>query len=232
MVRLAIEKIFRAYLDFMNEKYKHEHLADKVHVHDLVRCKHKSELEVLFPEGSYKLSPVLFLGEAVDEFVKNLVMDYREKLFKDLVSTTSEVEKKISINGREITIIGRPDIIMEDSVIEVKYSRTPEDKPLEHHIAQLKLYMYLTNKKKGILVYFTPRGLREFIIEEEIDEEYVQELVNNWKTPRYDWECQYCNYREICPYRIYLNEKKELVETEFEAINKEENEEIEIKKSS
>lgn len=222
---MAIEKIFRAYLDFMNEKYRHEHLPDKVHVHDLIRCKHKSELEVLFPEGSHKLSPVLFLGEAVDEFVKNLILNYKEKLFKDLVSTTSEVEKKISINGREITIIGRPDIIMRDSVIEIKYSRTPEDKPLEHHIAQLKLYMYLTNKKKGILIYFTPHGLREFVFEEEISDNYVQELVDSWKTPRYDWECQYCNYREICPYRIYPNEKKETWETEIKETNEEENKE-------
>ncbi len=226
---MAIEKIFRAYLDFMNEKYRHEHLPDKIHVHDLVRCKHKSELEVLFPEGSYKLSPVLFLGEAVDEFVKNLVLNYKEKLFKDLVSTTSEVEKKISVNGKEITITGRPDLVMEDSVIEVKYSRTPEDKPLEHHIAQLKLYMYLTNKRKGILVYFTPHGLREFIFEEEISDNFVHELINNWKTPRYDWECQYCNYREICPYRIYPNEKKEIIEAEKQ-IEKEKIEEIEIKK--
>ncbi len=229
---MAIERIFRAYLDFMNEKYKHEHLPDKVHVHDLVRCKHKSELEVLFPEGSYKLSPVLFLGEAVDEFVKNLVTNYKEKLFPDLVSTTSEIEKKVNANGVEITIIGRPDIIINDSVIEVKYSRTPEDKPLEHHIAQLKLYMYLTDKRKGILVYFTPHGLREFIFEEEIGEDYVIELINNWKSPRYEWECQYCNYREICPYRIYPAEKKGTGDISEKEEKKEEVKEIEIKNNA
>ena len=209
---MIAEKIFRAYLDFMQEKYGHEHLENRIHVHDLVRCKHKSELETLFPETASTLSPILFLGEAVDEFVKMLVVTYKDKLFEKLETTTGEFEKTVNFNGKEITIIGRPDILLEDSVIEIKYSRTPEDKPLEHHINQLKIYMFLTNKNKGVLVYFTPRGLREFTFEEEVKEDFIHSILETWGSPRYEWECQYCNYKEICPYRVIPSEKPEIEE--------------------
>jgi len=210
---MIVEKIFRAFLNFTSEKYKHEHIENRVHVHDLLRCKHKSYLETMFPEVSSVLSPVLFLGEAVDEFVKLLVDKYKEELFPNLITTDGEYEKTILYNEKSFTIIGRPDIVLEDKIIEIKYSRTKNDKPLEHHINQLKTYMFLTQKKTGIIIYFTPAGIIEHKIDEEVSEDFVKELIDSWSSPRYDWECQYCVYRDICPYRVLQETEKETKET-------------------
>lgn len=206
---MIVEKIFRAYLDFVQEKYKHEHLKDKIHVHDLIRCKHKSQMEAIFPELASTASPIFLLGEALDEFIKALVLNKKEMLFADLETTSGEFTKDITFKESKITLIGKPDIVLKDIVIEIKYSRNIEDKPLDHHINQLKLYMFLTDKSKGILIYFTPQGLREYVFDEVISEEFVRELLATWASPRYEWECQYCNFRNICPHRIIPTEKRE-----------------------
>jgi len=203
---MLLEKIFRAYLDYTNEKYGHEHEETKLHVHDIVRCKHKSVMETMFPEFMRSPSAHIFIGEAIDEFVKKIIEIKREDLFPDLESTEIEVSREIRLedDGEEkvITIIGKPDIVLRDAIVEIKYSRTIEDKPLEHHVMQLKLYLFLTNKKKGYLIYVTPRGMREFVIEEEVSDDYVKELLRSWSSPRFEWECDYCHYKEICPYRV------------------------------
>ncbi len=195
------EKLFRAYLDFVSEKYQHEHEETRIHVHDLVRCKHKSYMETIFPEFASVASPVLFIGEAVDEFTKLLVTRFKE-IFPNLESTEKEIEKTVEYDDKIITIVGRPDILLKDAVIEIKYSRLVNEEPLEHHLNQLKLYIFLTGKPRGYLIYFMPTGIREFIVEEEITEDFVKSLIDSWKSPRYEWECQYCNYRYICPHRV------------------------------
>ncbi|MHA1616856.1 MAG: CRISPR-associated protein Cas4 [Candidatus Njordarchaeales archaeon] len=203
---MILEKIFRAYLDYTSEKYGHEHKENEIHVHDLVRCKHKSKMEDLFPEFARSPSPNIFIGEAVDEFVKKIVEMQREKLFQDLETTEVEISREIVIEKKDgaekVVIIGKPDIILSDAVVEIKYARSIEDKPLDHHVMQLKTYMFLTKKEKGYLIYITPRGLKEFKIEENVDEEFVKKLLQEWSSPRFEWECEYCQFREICPNRI------------------------------
>ena len=73
--------------------------------------------------------------------------------------------------------------------------------------------MFLTQKKTGIIIYFTPAGIIEHKIDEEISEDFIKELIDSWSSPRYDWECQYCVYRDICPYRVLQETEKETKET-------------------
>ena len=79
---MLLEKIFRAYLDYTNEKYGHEHEETKLHVHDIVRCKHKSVMETMFPEFMRSPSAHIFIGEAIDEFAKK-IMDKAQYLQED-----------------------------------------------------------------------------------------------------------------------------------------------------
>jgi len=41
------------------------------------------------------------------------------------------------------------------------------------------------------------------VVKETIDiDELVRETINDVVHPRWDWECRYCVYSRMCPYRI------------------------------
>ena len=198
---MIIEKIWRTFIDYEKEKYLEDEDDKKIHVHDIIRCKYKYYLKKMFPEVTLPIIPSIFIGESVDDFVKELA-----KRIGNLESTEANIEIKVTIDGKEKVLVGRPDLLFEDCVVEIKYSRDLTDKPLEHHINQLKMYLFMTGKKQGYLVYITPQGLREFTIEEQFDANSFKEFIATWKSPRYDWECEYCEFRFICPYRIMPTE--------------------------
>ncbi len=107
--------------------------------------------------------------------------------------------------GNIYQIHAGPDVIIEDEVIELKYTSAPlENIPLEHHEAQLKIYMNMT-KLPGRLVYLTPQGVREYYYEENeaFSDDEVAEIARQFfiekLSPRYEWECRYCPYRSVCP---------------------------------
>jgi len=108
-----------------------------------------------------------------------------------------------------------PDALVDNEVIELKYTSMPFDKlPLEHHELQLKMYMNILSSR-GRLVYLTPSGVREYLYEEEealSDEEMLKiarEFFIEKKSPRYEWECGYCSYRTVCPLSKFPKQEKE-----------------------
>jgi len=108
-------------------------------------------------------------------------------------------------DGNKYTIHAGPDVVLGDEVVELKYTSMPLEKiPLEHHELQLKIYMNILDKS-GRLVYLTPYGVREIYYsrEEALTDREVAELARQFfiekKSPRYDWECQYCLYKSLCP---------------------------------
>lgn len=110
--------------------------------------------------------------------------------------------------GNVFRIHASPDVLLEGEVVELKYTSTPlESIPLEHHEAQLKIYMNIA-ESGGRLVYLTPRGVREFFYDggEAFTDDEIALLAREFfierKSPRYEWECQYCPYRAICPLAV------------------------------
>jgi len=189
------EKIFRAYLDYIEQKYKlKERRKEEIHVHQLIRCKFKSKMEELFPSLIQILTPGIFIGEMVDIGMKELLK------FLGGFQTDLELSKEIEVHGEKVKLLGRPDGVSDDFVVEIKYSRVKPSEPLEHHVLQLKLYLFLAEKDKGALLYITPEGFAEFWIEEKPDENFVKELFESWHSPRFEWECSYCIFRRICPF--------------------------------
>ena len=101
-----------------------------------------------------------------------------------------------------------PDAIVDDEVIELKYTSMHLDNlPLEHHVLQVKMYMNFLDMP-GHLVYLTPNGVREYRFERDEklrDEEIItllEEFFIKKMSPRFSWECNYCMYRLICPFRV------------------------------
>lgn len=117
--------------------------------------------------------------------------------------------------GNVYRIHAGPDIIMDNEVIELKYtSALIENIPMEHHEAQLKIYMNITGMS-GRLVYLTPQGVREYYYEasEAFSDQEVAKLAREFfierKSPRYEWECKYCQYKSVCALaRIQQSQEK------------------------
>ena len=109
------------------------------------------------------------------------------------------------IDDREYVVKGRVDAWnpVSREVVEIKTARSSHGVPHEHHILQLQIYMEILGVDKGLLVYITPDRLLEYtVLKASVDiEGFVRELVGDSVHPRWDWECRYCVYSKLCPYR-------------------------------
>jgi len=136
---------------------------------------------------------------------------------KDVRVITAEVD----IGPQEI-ISGRADAILSDRkdlyVLDIKSMNSMIfknlDAPKEENINQIQLYLHFFKIPKGILLYVNKdtQGLKEFLInyDRKRAENLLEELVNLKKkidlnvipdripTWPQDWQCQYCQFREIC----------------------------------
>ena len=160
------------------------------------------------PELSQKVKSSIFIGEAIDNFIRRLV-ETDEKIKNDLEKNREFYSKKLKVDGETVTIIGKPDIVLKDEVIEIKYTNSTKDIPKKHHIQQLRIYLFLTGKQKGRLFYVTNSDFFEFKVNNPFSENEVVELYKTWKSPRYSWECNYCNFKDFCPvHSKHLKDKR------------------------
>jgi len=125
-----------------------------------------------------------------------------EGWLKSVYECEVEVDKEKQL--KEYLVKGRIDALNKTTVYEVKYQRDlPENRPLQHHVDQLKCYMWLTNRDKGMLIYVTPARLLTFDFESKFDDYQVLTLIWDERTPKYpDWECDYCDYSFLCGKRV------------------------------
>ena len=170
-----------------------------VYVTDLVSCSQKRLFRIEMPLASFRFEPPLLLGDLVHLGIERL-------LEEEGWVTEMEVVKRFRVDGAEYTLRGRVDAALVtgngvEHVLEVKTARSVE-RPLEHHVLQLQVYMALLGARSGTLLYITPDKILEFSVEpRDVDvEALVAETVRNEARPRYDWECRYCPYRRYCPY--------------------------------
>ncbi len=131
------------------------------------------------------------------------------------------VAAEINIPPQEL-ITGRADAIVSDGkelyVLDIKSINGQIFKslntPKEEHINQLQLYLHFFKQKKGILLYVNKdtQELKEFLInykpeisqlllnnlkdlKNKIDKNLVPDRIPGWPE---DWQCQYCQFKEIC----------------------------------
>ena len=131
------------------------------------------------------------------------------------------VASEINIPPQEI-ISGRADAIISDGkslyVLDIKSMNSMIfknlEEPKEENVNQVQLYLHFFKIPKGILLYVSKdnQQLKEFII--DYDRELALSLLaglNDLKKkissdiipdriPTYpeDWQCQYCQFKEIC----------------------------------
>lgn len=191
--------IYELRLKDFNEKLKELRDPRVIYVSDLISCSHKRVFRIKFPELQFRFEPTMILGELVHRGLEDVL---RKKGFEQEVS----IEKTVEINGKTYVVKGRIDAFnaSDGVVIEIKTARSSQGVPHRHHILQIQIYMNMVDAKEGLLIYITPDRILEYkVIKETIDiDELVKETINDAVHPRWDWECRYCIYNKMCPYRV------------------------------
>jgi CRISPR/Cas system-associated exonuclease Cas4 (RecB family) len=131
------------------------------------------------------------------------------------------VAAEINIPPQEL-ITGRADAILSDGkelyVLDIKSINGQIFKslqePKEEHINQIQLYLHFFKQKKGILLYVNKdtQDLKEFFVDYnpqivqnllkglgdlkiKIERNIIPDRIPGWPE---DWQCQYCQFKEIC----------------------------------
>lgn len=148
--------------------------------------------------------------------------DYIHRLILNTLFSLGIVRSsEINIPPQEI-ISGRADAIItldnELYVVDIKSMNSMIFKslsqPKEDNIDQIQLYLHFFKIPKGILLYVNKdtQELKEFLInydskrakfllnqlsilKTKIDSNIIPERIPNWPN---DWQCQYCQFKEIC----------------------------------
>ncbi len=163
-------------------------------VTDLIRCPLKRSFEEKHPELYRAMAyiPATVLGALVHLGLQNILSD--------------ELNAEIEVEGEkqigEYKIIGRIDAKIGKVGIEIKTSRSDIEIPYEHHILQAKIYNWLFDLDKTVLVYITPDRFTEFVVDERLDEEEILKLIVDKRIPKYEWECRYCHFSVLCPNKL------------------------------
>ncbi|MCS7111361.1 MAG: CRISPR-associated protein Cas4 [Ignisphaera sp.] len=189
------------------KKRLEEKLRNEIYVTDLIYCPLKYKYQKLYKELALgtAFSPITLYGEIIHQGLERLL----QLLFgMDNIKVEVEYEKSVRTNLDNNTYIikGRVDAIVKDYIIEIKSSSSDKNLPHEHHITQARLYLWLSNLNKALLIYITPSRIVEFQVKGAVSDEELIKLVETVITgrpaPRYSWECRYCTYSILCPQKI------------------------------
>lgn len=157
-----------------------------------------------YPEiSSYEImSPPSILGELVHRGLQAILRE----IYGADVKTEVEGEKTVALpQGGVARVRGRSDAIIERGGrrvgIEIKSSRTDYGIPLEHHVDQARIYNWLFDLEETYLVYVTHERVAQYRIRDRASEQEVVIRLTSTTYPRYSWECSYCVFSIICPYK-------------------------------
>lgn len=186
------------------EFLKHRREANVYWVSDLVRCPIKREFEIKYPEIALTniYSPYYILGDLIHKGLESIVSE--ELSAKIEVETSKDIQLS---SGKKVMVKGRIDCIVttekgENIGVEIKSARADVGIPQQHHIDQVRIYNWLFDLTKSILIYVTYNRVTEYEIREKASIEEIIYRIEDRRAPRYSWECNYCIYSILCPNKI------------------------------
>lgn len=229
------EIIDKFYLD--KEKYKKDQTS--FHVSEAGRC--PRQIFFKFKNAPRKEFEASFLrlfdhGEHMHRLIMRPLLSTR-----DIHVVASEVD----IPPQEI-VSGRADAVLSDGkelyVLDIKSMNSIVFRtlmgPKEENVLQLQLYLHFFKIPKGLLLYVDKDrlGLKEFLVihDSKICESLLSELAilkkqieeNTVPTrmPTYpsNWQCQYCQYKEVCRMGEPGEMKWEKLKEKIESLSKKE----------
>jgi len=66
---------------------------------------------------------------------------------------------------------------------------------------QARIYNWLFDLDETYLIYITYERVAQYKIKDKISEEELIIRITSNTYPRYVWECSYCPFSIICPYK-------------------------------
>jgi CRISPR-associated exonuclease Cas4 len=202
MEEVSVKHIDKLFIE-MKQKYieERERLRQKfasegkklLFVHELCECSEKRKMRLRFPEieRATTYNPRFALGQLVEDALKHRFQNEGENVYM----------KELQMNDGKYVISGMVDIIDPETKtpIEIKYQTSLQKSLHEHHVLQMKAYLWLLNAKRGEIIYLSPEGLKTYSVSEPLTDEEVKALIKEEKAPRWlEWECQYCPYQQFC----------------------------------
>ena len=202
--------------DKLHESLEHlEKKSENVYsVTELIRCTKQNEYLRLFrvpnlPNLAIINGILTHLGIQVclskyENF--EIEVDYTKTIKDDDVYiSTMEGQKLIHAKeeGKEIQVVGRIDIQKDNEIWEIKtLNAIPQQPPSEHYILQCRIYLWLTGADVCHLIELSRDEYRITDITEPVTDMDVLLLIYDKKSPRWEWECEYCPYKNICTEKI------------------------------
>jgi CRISPR-associated exonuclease Cas4 len=150
-------------------------------------------MRLRFPEieRATTYNPRFALGQLVEDALKHRFRNEGENIYM----------RELQMNDGNCVISGMIDVIDPETKtpIEIKYQTSLQKSPHEHHILQMRAYLWLLNTKQGEIIYVSPEGLKTYVVSEPLTDEEVKALIKEEKAPKWlEWECQYCPYQQFC----------------------------------
>lgn len=191
---IAREMIYKYKISREEGRKKLEEKRYKVFfAHELLLCPTALEFRKVFSEIEIAQSfqPQLMVGEIVESGLEKFL----NKL--GLVKCTKVYFKIIDSH----IVAGSPDYVDNldnpSVVVDVKFKRA-SPQPLEHHVARMKVYLFLTDAEEGILLYISPEGIKDYVVREPFSRSDISMLISQNNSPRFEWQCKYCPFSKFC----------------------------------
>ena len=164
----------------ISDVYLERKIRDSLHYSSML---HFGDFATDYVYCPLKLFWRVYLGPRIswNAFIGSAVHRAVESFFE-------QKEVRISRDGIE----GRVDFFIEDTPVELKFTKSLPDKPKTHHELQASIYAWILDRPVELL-YITPDGLRAFVIEHKTNPRDVPMRIPMWP-----WECKFCEYREEC----------------------------------
>lgn len=201
----------------INEETKHKY-KKAFYASDAYKCPRKLYFDFKNREDAEEYHPdtlrIFQNGEAV-----------HERIIKYLERANILEAKEVEMPPNLYNVHGRADAVLKDgTIVEIKSINSKEVKdPLQEHIGQLQLYLYLYGKERGLILYESKQNNKIFEFEIIFDKKVVDEILQQFASlqpyltklepPKRDkyyteenYPCKYCNYKHLC----YKNEKAEM----------------------
>lgn len=213
----TLEEVFSRMLFEYDEK---DFEVGEIHVSSLGYCELKTVLQIAHNIKTPVVTKMA-KGKLLHFGIESILRTAKEKgFFKEEIKFEDEVQVEYNL-GNGWKIVGTPDVVIWDTVIDFKFSRLWENADYEHYRAQLNTYAVLLGKEKALLVVIDERDFNNvkvfpFEVSEELFEETVKKAKRiakavrdiwdgkipsnlDWdRIPEFEWECRYCPVKDKC----------------------------------
>jgi len=188
---------------FAEQYYKRIYDIDdnkRIHVYESIRCLLKSYYTRKLKRKLFDSKiVVLSIGDAIHRLIQDVL---REKGY--------QIEPELEFEYNDIVVVGHPDILTDNFVIELKsVSRIPK-RPLTEHLLQTTAYIRMAEVNEGYIVYIGKSSGKVKIFRVLYDAISFHHVVtranflsecltnNHPPLPEVTRFCKYCEYQDLC----------------------------------